>query len=73
MVLYSDGASEATNPAAEELGRDGLMNIARGLDRSSAEAFGTQLTAALRAFRGGVDALDDETIIVLQRVSPDAA
>ena len=73
VVLYSDGASESTNPAAEELGRDGLMNVARVLDRRSAEGFGTQLTAALRAFRGGVDALDDETIIVLQRVSPDAA
>ena len=69
MVLYSDGVSEATNQAEEELGRDGLMNIARGLDRSSAEAFGMQLTSALRDFRGGVDALDDETIIVLQRVA----
>ena len=67
VVLYSDGVSEATNQAEEELGRDGLMNIACGLDRSSAEAFGTQLTSALRRFRGGVDALDDETIIVLQR------
>ena len=69
VVLYSDGVSEATNQAAEELGRDGLLNIARGLDRSSAEAFGMQLTSALRDFRGGVDALDDETIIVVQRVA----
>ena len=69
VVLYSDGVSEATNQAGEELGRDGLMNIARGLDRSSAEAFGIQLTSALRGFRGGVDALDDETVIVLQRVA----
>ena len=59
--------SEAANPAGEELGRDGLMNIARELDPSSAEAFGTQLTAALRGFRGGVEPVDDETIIVLQR------
>jgi sigma-B regulation protein RsbU (phosphoserine phosphatase) len=66
VVLYSDGASEATNPAGEELGRDGLMNIARELDSSSAEAFGTQLTSALRSFRGGVEPADDETIIVLQ-------
>ena len=32
VVLYSDGASEATSPAGDELGRDGLMSIARGLD-----------------------------------------
>ncbi len=67
VVLYSDGASEATNEAAEELGRDGLLNLARGLDRSSAESFGRGLTSALRRFRGGVAALDDESIIVLQR------
>jgi sigma-B regulation protein RsbU (phosphoserine phosphatase) len=71
VVLYSDGASEATNQAGEELGRDGLMNIARGLDRNCAEVFGSQLTSALRGFRGDVDALDDETVIVLQRVAPD--
>ena len=70
VVLYSDGVSEATNPAAEELGRDGLMNLARGLDRSNAEVFGGQLTAALRHYRGGTDAADDETLIVLQHVTP---
>ena len=67
LVLYSDGVSEATNAAGDELGRDGLMDIARGLDRSSVESFGQQLTAALRRFRGGVAASDDESIIVLQR------
>ena len=46
VVLYSDGVSEAANPAGEELGRDGLMNLARKLDSSSAEAFGTQLASA---------------------------
>ena len=67
VVLYSDGASEATSPAGDELGGDGLMRIACGLDTSSADAFGTQLTSALRAFRGGGEPLDDQTIIVLRR------
>jgi sigma-B regulation protein RsbU (phosphoserine phosphatase) len=67
VVLYSDGVSEATNRDGDELGRDGLMTIARGLDRSSAEAFGTQLTYALRDFRAGVEPGDDETIIILRR------
>jgi phosphoserine phosphatase RsbU/P len=69
VVLYTDGVSEATNPGGEELGRDGLMNLARELDSSSAEAFGTELTSALRGFRGGAEAADDETIIVMQRVA----
>ena len=46
---------------------DGLMNIARTLDCSSAEALGIQLVAALGAFRGGAEPLDDETIIVMRR------
>jgi sigma-B regulation protein RsbU (phosphoserine phosphatase) len=69
VVLYSDGASEATNAAGEELERSGLMNLARGLDPSSAKVFGEQLTAALRHYRAGVDAPDDETVIVLRPVN----
>jgi phosphoserine phosphatase RsbU/P len=66
MVLYSDGVSEATSPAGNELGRDGLMKMARALDSRSAEAFGTQLASALRAFRGDGEPLDDETIILMR-------
>jgi serine phosphatase RsbU (regulator of sigma subunit) len=73
MVLYTDGVSEASNEAGEELGRDGLMSIARRLDASSAEAFGSQLVSALRLFRGSVEPADDETIIVLERVALDTA
>jgi phosphoserine phosphatase RsbU/P len=70
VVLYSDGASEATNESAEELGRDGLLDIARGLDPRSVESFGQELRSALRRFRGAVTASDDESIIVLQRRAP---
>ena len=73
IVLYSDGVSEATNPVGEELGRDGLMTLARSSDPTSGEAFGLQLLAALRSFRAGRAADDDETIIVLQRLPVFAA
>ena len=73
VVLYSDGASEATNEAGTELGRDGLLNIARALDLSSAETFGRQLAHGIRSFREGVAAPDDETVIVLQLVAPASA
>ena len=65
IVLYSDGVSEATNPAGQELGRDDLMALSRTLDRSSIETFGTGLVAALDEFRGGKAPEDDVTIIVL--------
>ena len=45
------------------------MEIARGLDASDAERFGTELAQAVRVFRGGVTPEDDETIIVLERLS----
>ena len=69
VVLYTDGVSDATNQHGEELGRDGLMALARQLDSRSAEAFGTALAEAVREFRGGTAPQDDETIIVMQRVS----
>jgi phosphoserine phosphatase RsbU/P len=68
VVLYSDGVSEATNPDGKELGRDDLMTMARLLNHGSAEAFGTELVAAVREFRGGRVPEDDETIMVLQRL-----
>jgi serine phosphatase RsbU (regulator of sigma subunit) len=66
-VLHSDGVWESTNPAGTELGRDGLINMVRTLDSTSAETLGTQLKLALRAFRGDAEPVDDETIIVLRR------
>jgi sigma-B regulation protein RsbU (phosphoserine phosphatase) len=69
IVLYSDGVSEATNPAGEELGRDELMTLARALNPTSAETFGMQLVEAVSEFRGGRVPEDDETVIVLQRLS----
>jgi hypothetical protein len=42
------------------------MNLARELDSSSPEAFGTQLASALSGFRGGAEPVDDQTIIVMQ-------
>jgi sigma-B regulation protein RsbU (phosphoserine phosphatase) len=71
VVLYTDGVSEATNPTGEELGREGLLDLARDLGSSSVEVFGTSLTSALHAFRGGVEPADDETIVVLQALAID--
>ena len=68
-TLWCSTATASPNPSvrAVELGRDGLMKMVRALDSSSAEALGTRLVAALRAFRGADEPLDDETIIAMRR------
>jgi len=68
MVLYSDGVSEATDPAGRELGGDDLRALLRTLDTTSAEEFGLQLVESVRGYRQGSVPEDDETIIVLQRL-----
>jgi sigma-B regulation protein RsbU (phosphoserine phosphatase) len=68
IVLYSDGVSEATDPAGKELGRDDLLALIQALDTTSAETFGVQLVESIREFRSGTVPEDDQTIIVLQRV-----
>jgi len=73
LVLHSDGVCETMNPAGTELGREGLINMVRSLDSSSAETLGTQLISALRIFRGNAEPLDDVTIIVLRRNDSDGA
>lgn len=67
VLLYSDGVSEATNPAGTELGREGLIELMRTIDPRSPQALGSQLADALRSFREGGAAEDDQTIIVLRK------
>jgi hypothetical protein len=42
------------------------MNMAHTLDCGTAELVGSQLVAALQAFRGGSARVDDETIIAVR-------
>jgi sigma-B regulation protein RsbU (phosphoserine phosphatase) len=68
IVLYSDGVSEATDPAGNELGRDDLLALIGALDTTSAETLGRQLVDCVSEFRGGSAPEDDQTVIVLQRL-----
>ena len=68
IVLYSDGVSEAMDPAGNELGRDDLLTLLGALDPTSAETLGTQLVDRVREFRRGCAPEDDQTVIVLQRL-----
>jgi len=68
LVLYTDGISEAANPAGEPLGLKRLLKLARDLPVSSPDRAGMALLAAIEAWRDGASPADDETVIVLRRV-----
>ena len=69
LICYTDGISEATDDTGRELGADGLLEVARTLPVGSPMAAGAMLLGRVGAFRRGAPALDDETLIVLQRSS----
>jgi phosphoserine phosphatase RsbU/P len=67
VILYTDGITESTNGAGQELDKDGLLALAQGVPVSSAMEAGEALLAKVEEFHGPGAASDDETIIVLQR------
>src|SRR5437867_283722 len=70
LLLYTDGITESRNESGQELGREGLLALVRGLAVDAPEgpvAFGHALGARLKEFRGSGPQRDDETLVVLQR------
>ncbi len=66
LVLYTDGLSEAMDGAGQELGGKGLLELAGSLPADSPVAVGEALLEAVGAFRQGVPASDDQTLVILQ-------
>jgi sigma-B regulation protein RsbU (phosphoserine phosphatase) len=69
LVLYTDGITEAMNSSGDELGQTGLLEFACSLSVESPADVSHALMSAVQAFRGKVPRRDDETLVVLQRVS----
>ncbi len=65
VVLYTDALPESADAGGEQLGREGLLRLVGGLDVSDRASVGARIRDAARAHRGGVDADDDETVVVL--------
>jgi sigma-B regulation protein RsbU (phosphoserine phosphatase) len=68
LLLYTDGINESSDDTGEQLGLERLLEIARDLPAESASAAGEALVSAVAAFRGGVPAADDETVVALHRL-----
>ena len=68
LLLYTDGITEAHNPAGEEFGEDRLARVASESDATSAEALKERILQELQDFTGGTFD-DDATLIVVAGVS----
>jgi phosphoserine phosphatase RsbU/P len=67
LVAYSDGVTEAVNPAGEEFGAQRLYEvIARNLD-ASASGIRDRIEAALSKWAQGTPAADDITLVIVKR------
>jgi serine phosphatase RsbU (regulator of sigma subunit) len=68
LVIYSDGVSEACNPAGEEFGPTRLYEVvARNMD-ASAGGIRDRIESALTKFCQGTPAADDITLVICKRL-----
>lgn len=71
LVFYTDGATEAQNPAGDELGPAGLDQILRQSGAPSAAALAVAAEQGVDAWAAGGGAEDDDlTLVVVRRPSP---
>lgn len=69
IVLYTDGVTDSTDHSGAHLDQDGFLALARRVPLSSASQTGQDLIELLDTFRGVVPPNDDETVVVLERVT----
>jgi serine phosphatase RsbU (regulator of sigma subunit) len=68
VVMYTDGVTEAANPAGEEYGLDRLLALSRAHMAGGVERLADALQSELEAFAAGVPFGDDRTFVLLRRV-----
>jgi len=66
ILLYTDGVTEAMNPAQELLGEPRLLELAAGADGLDARGLCERLAEGVQAFAAGADQSDDITLLVLR-------
>ncbi|HUR33338.1 MAG TPA: SpoIIE family protein phosphatase [Vicinamibacterales bacterium] len=66
LVLYTDGVSEACNPAGEEFGRDRIAGVLLEVRSEPAERIRRALIDTVATFSGGRTQDDDLTVVVVE-------
>jgi len=67
LLLYTDGVTDAANPAGELLTLDGLLRLLPALGPVEAPDRADELLRRVQAFAAGADQADDITIFTLRR------
>jgi serine phosphatase RsbU (regulator of sigma subunit)/pSer/pThr/pTyr-binding forkhead associated (FHA) protein len=67
LVIYSDGVSEATDPAGEEFGVERLAEVVKANLRKSAAGLRDRVESALSDFSQSSPAADDITLVIVKR------
>jgi phosphoserine phosphatase RsbU/P len=65
LVIFTDGVTEALNPAGEEFGEERLERLLRESLGGSADAISSALASGLRAWIAGAEQYDDLTFVVV--------
>jgi len=71
LIVYTDGISDARDAAGNELGGDGLMEIARSLPVESPADTAGCLLAAIQQFSGNELRADDQSFLILRQTEDD--
>jgi serine phosphatase RsbU (regulator of sigma subunit) len=67
LVVYSDGLTDAENPAGEMIGEEGLREIIRREARLGSQAVEQALLKAIADFTQGMPQTDDITFLVVEK------
>ncbi|HEV2202659.1 MAG TPA: SpoIIE family protein phosphatase [Bryobacteraceae bacterium] len=68
LVLYSDGVTEAVNPADVDYGEDRLGELAASLRGRPAEELVAAIQSEVAKFSAGAPQADDITVVVMRRL-----
>jgi serine phosphatase RsbU (regulator of sigma subunit)/pSer/pThr/pTyr-binding forkhead associated (FHA) protein len=68
VVLYSDGVTEATNPAYDEFGEDRFIEVLKQNRNKPAAAIVEAVTKSLAEFAASAPQADDITLVVAKRL-----
>ena len=67
IVFYTDGVTDAMNPAGAEFGKERLLAFIRAQRQAAAPALAVALAVALQEFTAAAPAADDITLVIVRR------